>query len=452
MPIAIDTTQLLLIVIALGALAIVLQLIFGLRQKVAIDPQVTVRLEAMDSFVRSQLREAREDARRVERENQESAIAALDRFAQQMTGSFKLLGESQNAQFESFKAAVKTLGEFQRERFGAFENKEEELRKLTFERLVEIRTEVQKELVKLREDNAKRLDEMRKTVDEKLQESIGKRFDESFKLISDRLEQVHKGLGEMQTLASDVGGLKSVLTQVKTRGAFGEIQLGAILAQTLSPEQYAEQMIVKEGTTERVDFALKLPGKGDDGEPVWLPIDSKFPIEDYQRLNDAYEANESRETIELLRKQFDTAVRTLAKSIAAKYINPPKTTDFAIMFVPTEGLYAEILRRAGTLESLQREHKITVVGPTNLIAFLSSLQMGFRTLAIEKRSSEVWTLLGGVKTEFGRFGETLDRVKNQLATVGNTIEAAGVRTRAIERKLRDVEALPTATNESLIEE
>ena len=297
-------------------------------------------------------------------------------------------------------------------------------------------------LTGIQENNSKKLDEIRKTVDEKLQESINKRFNESFELISKRLEEVQKGLGEMQTLASDVGGLKKVLTNVKTRGTFGEVQLESLLEQILSPEQYEMQVAVRKNSSERVDAAVKLPGQTEDNRPLLLPIDSKFPVEDYQRLSDAYEAGEAKEIVLGLRKKFDDSVKSTAKSIAAKYINPPETTDFAIMFVPSEGIYAEILRGVELFEILRRDFRITVVGPTNLAAFLSSLQMGFRTLAIQKRTAEVWTVLGAVKTEFGKFGNVLDTVSKQLETVANSISNAGTRTRAIERKLRDVEALP----------
>nr|AGS52092.1 DNA recombination protein RmuC [uncultured bacterium contig00029] len=294
----------------------------------------------------------------------------------------------------------------------------------------------------LAEDNNKKLDEMRKTVDEKLHESINRRFNESFELISKRLEEVQKGLGEMQTLASDVGGLKKVLTNVKTRGAFGEVQLENLLMQILSPEQYEMQAAIKKNSQERVDAVVKLPGQTDDNSLLLLPIDSKFPVENYQRLYDAYEKGEAKEIIQDLRKEFDKSVKSTAKSIAEKYINPPATTDFAIMFVPSEGIYAEILRSAELLETLRRDFRITIVGPTNLAAFLSSLQMGFRTLAIQKRTSEVWEILGAVKNEFGKFNEVLDRASKQLQTVANSITDAGVRTRAIEKRLQKVESLP----------
>jgi DNA recombination protein RmuC len=314
--------------------------------------------------------------------------------------------------------------------------------------LKETRDTVEARLRRIQEENTRQLEEMRKTVDEKLRESVEKRFDESFKLISDRLEQVHRGLGEMQTLASGVGDLKKVLTNVKTRGNLGEIQLGAILEQILSPEQYERNAAVRQGSQERVEYAVRLPG-GVDGAPLLLPIDSKFPIEDYQRLLDAYDSNTELETAS---RQFESAVKKNAKEIHTKYINPPTTTDFAIMFVPTEGLYAEILRRPGLFELLQREHRITVVGPANTAAFLSSLQMGFRTLAIEKRSSEVWELLGAVKTEFGKFGGVLDGIKNKINAAANELDRVGVRSRAIERRLRGVEEIDAYRADALLGE
>ncbi len=329
------------------------------------------------------------------------------------------------------------------------ENREEQLKALLglSDRLAagmrEIRTEVETKLKSIQEDNSKKLDEMRHTVDEKLQTNLERRFNESFRLISERLDQVHKGLGEMQTLAVGVGDLKRVLTNVKTRGNLGEIQLGAILEQILSPEQYETNVAVRSGSLERVEYAIKLPGR-DSATPVFLPIDSKFPNEDYQRLLDAYEnqAGTAPKELETAARQFEAAIKKNAKDIRDKYINPPATTDFAIMFVPTEGLYAEILRRTGLFESLQRDFRITAVGPTNLVAYLSSLQMGFRTLAIEKRSSEVWEILGAVKTEFGKFGDILDKTKKKLNEAANVIESAGTRTRAIERQLRQVQELP----------
>ncbi|MDR2621174.1 MAG: DNA recombination protein RmuC [Dysgonamonadaceae bacterium] len=320
--------------------------------------------------------------------------------------------------------------------------------------LKDIRETIENKLKTLQEDNNRKLEDMRKVVDEKLQETVEKRFNESFRMISERLEQVHKGLGEMQSLASGVGDLKKVLTNVKTRGNLGEIQLGSILEQILSPEQYEQNAAVKENSQERVEYVIKLPGKNYDNKPLLLPVDSKFPNEDYQRLLDAYEniTDMNSKEVDLISKQFENSVKKNAKDIRDKYINPPVTTDFAIMFVPTEGLYAEILRRTGLFETLQRDFKITVVGPTNLVAFLSSLQMGFKTLAIEKRSSEVWEILGAVKTEFSNFGVVLDRTKKKLQEAANVIDKAGIRSRAIERKLRTVQELPQQQTVELLGE
>ena len=355
---------------------------------------------------------------------------------------------------EKFTENVKSFNELQKQKFEDLINKQENIKKETEDKLREIRETVEGKLKSIQEDNNKKLEEMRKTVDEKLQETVEKRFNESFKLISDRLEQVHKGLGEMQTLASGVGDLKKVLTNVKTRGNLGEIQLGAILEQILSPEQYERNAAVKQGSQERVEYVIKLPGKDNDDKSLLLPIDSKFPTEDYQRLLDVYEnsGNSNPKESELVSKQFENSVKKNAKDIRDKYINPPTTTDFAIMFVPTEGLYAEILRRTGLFETLQRDFKVTVVGPTNLVAFLSSLQMGFKTLAIEKRSSEVWEILGAVKTEFGNFGTVLEKTKKKLQEAANVIDKAGVRSRAIERKLRTVQELPQEESLALLGE
>jgi DNA recombination protein RmuC len=355
---------------------------------------------------------------------------------------------------DTLTKTVAELSNAQKGQFETFSNRQEQIKKDSELNLKEIRETVEKKLQTLQEENSKKLDEMRKVVDEKLQETVEKRFNESFKLISDRLEQVHKGLGEMQSLASGVGDLKKVLTNVKTRGNLGEIQLGAILEQILSPEQYDQNAVIKEGSQERVEYVIKLPGKNNDNRSLLLPVDSKFPNEDYQRLLETYEniANLSSRDIELITRQFENSVKKNAKDIRDKYINPPVTTDFAIMFVPTEGLYAEILRRTGLFETLQRDFKITVVGPTNLVAFLSSLQMGFKTLAIEKRSSEVWEILGAVKTQFSTFGDILEKTKKKLQQATSVIDQAGVKSRAIERKLRNVQELPSEQTIELLGE
>jgi DNA recombination protein RmuC len=304
-----------------------------------------------------------------------------------------------------------------------------------------VRSVVDSRLKQLQEDNSKQIDKMRATVDEKLQGTLEKRLGESFKLVSDRLEQVHQGLGAMQQLASDVGGLQKVLSNVKTRGGWGEVQLGALLEQVLTPDQFARNVNTRQESGERVDFAIKLPGD-ENGAPVWLPIDAKFPTEDYQRLVAAQEKGDVG-AIEEAMKNLETELRRGAKDICAKYINPPRTTDFALMFLPTEGLYAEAIRRVGLVEQVQRDCRVIFAGPTTLAALLNSLQMGFRTLAIQKRSSEVWNLLAGVKTEFGKFGEALSAVRDKLDQAARKMEDVDVRSRALTKKLRDVEELPS---------
>jgi DNA recombination protein RmuC len=317
------------------------------------------------------------------------------------------------------------------------------------QRLEAVRTTVEQRLELLRGDNAQKLEQIRATVDEKLHAALEHRLGESFKLVSDRLEQVHKGLGEMQTLATGVGDLKRVLTNVKSRGGWGEVQLGALLDEVLSPGQYAKNVATRPGSSERVEYAIKFPGRDEDGTPCWLPIDAKFPLEDYQRLQDAIERADVA-AVEFSRRALEDFFKSEARKIRDKYIEPPHTTDFAILFVPTEGLYAESLARPGLADALQREWRVMLAGPSNLHAFLNSLQLGFRTLAIEKRSTEVWRVLGAVKTEFGKFGELLIKTKDRLDAVGKTLDEAGRKSSTIVRKLRDVEALPEAEAERLL--
>src|SRR5713101_5266716 len=325
-----------------------------------------------------------------------------------------------------------------REEAGATaKNQREELTKS----LESVRSIVDDRLRQLQEDNTKQIDKMRSTVDEKLQGTLEKRLGESFKIVSDRLEQVHQGLGAMQQLASDVGGLQKVLTNVKTRGGWGEVQLGALLEQILTPDQFARNVKTREETGDHVEFAIKLPGD-ENGAPVWLPIDAKFPTEDYQRLLAAQEQG-SAVAVDEAMKSLETQLKKCAKDICQKYINPPRTTDFALMFLPTEGLYAEAIRRVGLVEQVQRDCRVIFAGPTTLAALLNSLQMGFRTLAIQKRSSEVWNLLAAVKTEFGKFGEALSAVKDKLDQAARHVDTVAVRSRAITKKLRDVEELPS---------
>jgi DNA recombination protein RmuC len=309
----------------------------------------------------------------------------------------------------------------------------------------------ERRLAALQDGNEKKLDQMRATVDEKLHATLEQRLGESFKQVADRLEQVHKGLGEMQTLARDVGSLNRVLTNVKTRGIFGEVQLGNLLEQVLTPEQYAKNVETVPGSNERVEFAIRLPGRGNDGSwPLWLPIDAKFPRDDYERLLDAQERAD-KPAIEIAARAVEMRLRAEARTIREKYIAAPHTAEFAILFVPTEGLYAEALRRPGLMEALQREYRVTLCGPTTLLATLTSLSMGFRTLALEQRSAEVWEVLGAVKTEFAKFGEVLARTKKKLDEASGQIELAERRTRAMSRSLRDVEALPDAPARRLLE-
>jgi DNA recombination protein RmuC len=317
------------------------------------------------------------------------------------------------------------------------------------QRMAEVRTTVEQRLTSIQLDNEKKLEQMRATVDEKLHATLEQRLGESFKQVADRLEQVHRGLGEMQLLAKDVGSLNRVLTNVKTRGIFGEVQLAGLLEQVFTPEQYGVNVETVPGSGARVEFAIKLPGRREDGAPLWLPIDAKFPREDYERLLDAQERADA-PGAEAAGKAIEQRLRSEAKTIREKYVAPPHTTEFAILFVPTEGLYAEALRRPGLMESLQREYRVTLAGPTTLLATLSSLQMGFRTLALEKRSAEVWEVLGAVKTEFGKFGEVLAKTKKKLDEASSTIDQAQTRTNVMTRRLKSVEALSEQRTQVLL--
>lgn len=353
---------------------------------------------------------------------------------------------TQNAQIDAFAQQLMqlrgTLGDTLTQQLQA-------LSEANARRMGEVRATLEAQLAQLQQSNAAKLDEMRATVDEKLHKTLETRLSESFQHVAQRLEQVHKGLGEMQTLAAGVGDLKHLLTNVKTRGMFGEAQLGALLEQVLAPDQYAVQIPTRPGSRNVVDYAIRLPGKSEDGSPVWLPIDAKFPNEDYERLLDAQRRADP-VAAEVAARALEARIRLEARSIAEKYLEPPHTTDFALLFLPTEGLYAEVLRRPGLVEALQREHRVSLAGPTTLLAMLNALQMGFRTLALEKRSSEVWQVLGAVKTEFGKFGDVLAKVKNQTQAVLNSIDSAEVRSRAMGRALREVEALPADQLEKVL--
>jgi DNA recombination protein RmuC len=394
------------------------------------------KLEQMRGTIEQRLQSIQADnAKKLDETRIESAAAA-QKAREEVTLALKNFSEAT-------VNALKDMGTAQQTQLG---NVVQQLTKLTEameKKLDGLKTAVEERLKAIQQDNTKQLDQMRATVDEKLQGTLEKRLGESFKQVSDRLEQVHKGLGEMQTLASGVGDLKRVLTNVKTRGTWGEVQLGAMLEQVLSPEQYATNVPTKAGG-ERVEFAIKLPGRGEDtADVIWLPIDAKFPLEDYQRLVEAQERIDPA-AAEAASKQLETRIKQCAKVICDKYIGPPKTTDFGILFLPNEGLFAEAVRRVGLADYVQRECRVVLAGPTTLWSILNSLQMGFRTLAIEKRSSEVWKVLGAVKTEFGKFGELLDGVKRKLDQASDNIEDAARKSRTIERKLRGVQELPAA--------
>jgi DNA recombination protein RmuC len=361
----------------------------------------------------------------------------------------KLQKESKSNR-EDFSLGVKNMNEELRERFGELNKQLIEQNRNSMEQIKGLKDNVNESLKAIREDNTHQLDQMRQTVDEKLQTTLEKRLGESFKMVSERLELVHKGLGEMQNLASGVGDLKKVLSNVKTRGILGEYQLGNILEQILTPDQYSRNVATKKGSQAHVEFAVKLPGKADDKE-VWLPVDSKFPIENYQLLLTAYDSSD-KQAIEDAQKILIKTIESFAKEISSKYIDPPHTTDFAIMFLPVESLYAEVLRHPGLFEKLQRDYKITVTGPTILSALLNSLNMGFRTLAVQKRSSEVWDVLKAVKAEFGLFADHLDKVQKQLNTASTTLETLSTtRTSAINRKLRGVQILEPGQSQQILE-
>jgi DNA recombination protein RmuC len=437
--------------LALGVLNAGLLLWLGLRRTDTAASQEVERgrqemLTVLQSTSERLERELRREVSESARTGRQELGTTFATFQQTLIKQSAETTRTQNTQIDAFGQQLtllqKTLSDTLSQRLS-------DLSESNARRMSEVRATLEAQLSLLQQGNAAKLDEMRATVDEKLQTTLQARLGESFKQVADRLEQVHKGLGEMQTLAQGVGDLKHLLTNVKTRGIFGEAQLASLLEQVFVPDQYAVQVATRPGSKNMVDFAIKLPGKSDDGTPLWLPIDAKFPNEDYERLLDAQQRADVI-AAESAGKALELRIRLEAKSIAEKYVEPPYTTDFAILFLPTEGLYAEVLRRPGLMEVLQREHRITLAGPTTLLAMLSSLQMGFRTLALEKRSSEVWQVLGAVKTEFGKFGDVLAKVKSQTETVLNTLNSAETRSNVMKRVLRQVEALPDAQSQALL--
>jgi DNA recombination protein RmuC len=418
--------------IVLGVLLILVLLrLRGLAGGMGQGADLRVQLETLATQNERLERELRAELSQARSENAQAASAARGELSANLTNFTQALQTQLAA-----NAGV------QNERLATLTHSNEQ-------RLEAVRTSVEQRLEALRSDNAQKLEQMRATVDERLQTTLEQRLGESFKLVSDRLDQVHQGLGEMQTLAAGVGDLKRVLVNVKSRGGWGEVQLGALLDEMLAPGQYAKNVATRPGEDSRVEYAVRFPGRGADGVPCWLPIDAKFPLEDYQRLQEAIERADVA-AVESSRRALEDFFKVEAKKIRDKYVEPPHTTDFAILFVPTEGLYAEALARPGLADCLQRDFRVMIAGPTNLMAFLNSLQLGFRTLAIEQRSTEVWRVLGAVKTEFGKFGEILAKTKERLDAVGKTLDEAGRKSTTIVRKLRDVEELPQSEAEQLL--
>ncbi len=430
-----------IVLLLLACLGMLCLLLFRGRRGASENGDIQQKIDGMEKMLERHERMFREESAR----GREEAHAGSRLLREEMSGGITLLGDS-------LSKRMSDIAGLQKNQLELFAAQLKELTSSNEERLDKLREGVDTRLRLIQEDNARKLEQMRATVDEKLHDTLEKRLGESFKLVSERLELVQRGLGEMQSLANGVGDLKKVLTNVKTRGTFGEIQLASLLEQILAPGQYDANVETRKGSGQRVEFALKLPGR--DGTPdgmVWLPLDAKFPQEDYLRLLEAEEAADIGAAAEA-KKQLDRAVRDMAKNIRDKYLDPPNTTDFGVMFLPTEGLYAEVLRLPGLFDALQQEFKVMVAGPTTLAALLNSLQMGFRTLAIEKRSAEVWHLLGAVRTEFSKFGIVLEKTRKKLVEAGNHIEQAATRTRVIERKLRDVQDVPHQEAGALVED
>lgn len=440
-----DNQTLLLILLGLAVAIIVLLVVLLLRKP--------------ERALERALREEQRDGRGELRQQLDSLSAAQEQRIGGFGRNLVDLTERTDQRLDVLRAALtedahKSRTELSLRQQQFAETLSTQLRELTQrneQRIGEMRATLEQQLRVLQDDNAQKLEKMRETVDEKLQSTLNTRLDSSFKLVSERLEQVQRGLGEMQQLATGVGDLKRVLTNVKTRGGWGEVQLENILEQTLTAEQYARGVNVRAENNEKVDFAVRLPGRGAHDAPVWLPLDSKFPHEDYEKLLNAQEQGDV-EAVRATGAQLERAIRVQAKSISDKYIAPPQTTDFAVMFLPTEGLYAEVIRRPGLVDLLQREHRVVIAGPTTVTALLNSLQMGFRTLAIEQRSSEVWSLLGAVKSEFGKFAGILEKAEKQINTVGKSLGDASRKTRTIERKLRGVESLGQEQTQALLGE
>jgi DNA recombination protein RmuC len=430
------------IVMALGLASVVLLVALLLRKPPAPETGRAELLAASERLERELRREISESARGLRAEVTQTLAA----FQQTLTQQGQEANRTQNAQIEHFAQQLTVL---QKTLADTLNNQLRDLSEANARRMAEVRGTLETQLGAMQQTNAAKLDEMRKTVDEKLQTTLEARLGESFRQVAERLEQVHHGLGQMQTLAQGVGDLQRVLTNVKTRGMFGEVQLEALLEQVLTPEQYSRQIETKPRSNQRVDFAIRFPGRSADGAPVWLPIDAKFPREDYERLLEAHDHADAA-GVESAGRALEVRIREEAKSICESYLCPPYTTDFAILFLPIESLYAEVLRRPGLMDKIQRDYRVTLAGPTTLLAMLNSLHMGFRTLALEQQASEVWKVLGAVKTEFERYGEWVARIKEQVQKASDTLEKADTRTKQMRRALKVVEALPEAEAQSLL--
>ncbi len=407
--------------------------------------QDALRMELLAAGERLE-RELRREVAESSRSARQELAHSLASFQESLVKQGAEATRTQNAQIDAFGQQLalmqKGLGDTLAQQLQA-------LSESNARRIAEVRGTLESQLALLQQTNAAKLDDMRRTVDEKLQSTLETRLSESFRQVAERLEQVHHGLGQMQSLAQGVGDLQRVLTNVKTRGMFGEVQLEALLEQVLTPEQYGKQVETRPGSRQRVDFAVRFPGRQEDGQPVWLPIDAKFPREDYERLLDAHDRADAT-GVDNASRALETRIRTEAKSIGEAYLCPPHTTDFAILFLPVESLYAEVLRRPGLMDVLQREYRVTLAGPTTLLAMLNSLHMGFRTLALEQQASEVWKVLGAVKTEFERYGDWVARIRDQVQKAADTLDKADTRTRQMRRALKGVEALPEAQAQALL--
>ena len=406
----------------------------------AVRAELLEALQSAASRADAQGRDVREEIERTSRSTRQELTQILGVFQQSLLTQGAEATRTQNSQNDAFG---QQLGLLRHTLSETLHTQLQHLSESTARRMLEVRQTLEAQLAQLQASNSAKLEEMRATVDEKLQATLQARLGESFRQVADRLDQVHRGLGEMQTLAQGVGDLKHLLTNVKTRGMFGEAQLGALLEEVFVPDQYAAQVATRPGSRNLVDFAIRLPGRSAEGVPVWLPIDAKFPNEDYERLLDA-QARADAAAADAAGKALEARIRLEARAMAEKYLEPPFTTDFAVLFLPTEGLYAEVLRRPGLMDSLQRDHRVTLAGPTTLLAILNSLHMGFRTLALEKQASEVWKVLGAVKTEFDRYGEWVAKVREQVQKAADTLDRADTRSKQMRRVLKGVEALPEA--------